>query len=76
MQVLGDLTQILTWGPKQLKVLPDKLRGTWSFGIKEGSKILGGAMNPNDAMLKMDWLTIYTDCIKPALIPVLLSNKI
>ena len=52
MQVVGGPTQILIWGSELLKVLPDKLRGTWSFGLKGGPKILGGvgAMNPNDAM--------------------------
>ena len=43
-QILGDPTQILTWGSKIAKgqfILPDKLRGTWSFGIKGGPK-LGG----------------------------------
>ena len=42
MQVLRGPTQILIWGPKQPKVLPDKLKGTWSFGMKGGPKILAG----------------------------------
>ena len=39
-------------------MLPDKLRGTWSFDIKGGPKILGGggAMNPNDAMMGFNCL--------------------
>ena len=41
-QVLGGPTRILIWGPKQLKVLPDKLRGTWSFDIKGKPKFKGG----------------------------------
>ena len=56
-QVLEDPTQILIWGPKQLKVLPDKSRGIWSFRIKGGAKFRagglkfqGGPMKPNDAM--------------------------
>ena len=37
-QVLGGLTQIL------IKVLPDKIRGIWSSGIKEGPKFSGGGL--------------------------------
>ena len=53
-QVLGGPTQILIWGSKIAKgefILPDKLRGTRSYGIK-GRPIFfwGGPMNPNDVM--------------------------
>ena len=40
-QVSGGSSQILIWGPKELKVLTDKLRGTWSFDIK-GRPIFSG----------------------------------
>ena len=42
-------------GPKQLKVLADKSRGDLELWYQGGGpKILGGAMNLNDAMLTVD----------------------
>ena len=54
--MLGGLTQILIWGSEIAKgpTRQIKGRGTPSFGIKGGRNILGGAMNPNDAMCSID----------------------
>ena len=50
-QVLGGPAQILIWGCEITKGPTRQIkRGTRSFGIKGGPKILGGPMNPNDAM--------------------------
>ena len=39
-------------GPKELKVLLDKLKGgPGALASRGGTKILGGPMNPNDAMM-------------------------
>ena len=56
MQVLVGLTQILIWGSELAKgpTRQIKGRGAWSFGINGGPNILGGAMNPNDAMCSID----------------------
>ena len=50
VQVLGGPTQILIWGSKIAKgefILPDKLRGTRSYGIKgRPNFFLRGAYEP------------------------------
>ena len=59
--MLGVPTQILIWGPKELKVLPDKLRVDLELWYQGGPKILGGgAMNPNDAMIRYNRQMIYS----------------
>ena len=47
MQVLEGLTQILIWGSEIAQGPTRKIKGTWSFGIKGGPKILGGTYEPH-----------------------------
>ena len=54
MQVLGGLTRILIWGSEIAKGPTRSIKGEPGALVSRGDLILGGRMNPNDAMCSID----------------------